>query len=135
MLAGLAGQAAAGPAEEARRLYADFVVAQNANDLARVRGLLLDSPGFLWVTNGLSVWGPDAAVARLARFHANEVWRIEPDEDRARTVEVAADAAFLHVPLTLTVGSGGAAVALPHPHHRALRRHAGGLAHRRAVHD
>ena len=104
LLAGLAGRAAAGPAEEARRLYADFVAAQNANDLAGVRGLLLDSPRFLWVTNGLSVWGPDAAVARLARFHANEVWRIEPDQDRAHAVEVAADAAFLHVPLTLTVG-------------------------------
>ena len=60
LLAGLAGRAAAGPAEEARRLYADFVAAQNANDLAGVRGLLLDSPRFLWVTNGLSVWGPDA---------------------------------------------------------------------------
>src|SRR4051794_39623093 len=104
LLAGLAGQAAAGPAEEAQRLYADFVAAQNANDLARVRSLLLDSPGFLWVTNGLSVWGPDAAIARLARFHANEVWRIDPDQDRARAVEVAADAAFLHVPLVLTVG-------------------------------
>jgi ketosteroid isomerase-like protein len=104
LLAGLAGRAAAGPAEEARRLYADFVAAQNANALARVRGLLLDSPSFLWVTNGLSVWGPDAAVARLARFHANAVWRIDPDQDRARAVEVAPDAAFLHVPLLLTVG-------------------------------
>src|SRR3954462_1079047 len=104
LLAGLAGQAAAGPAEEARRLYADFVAAQNANDLARVRGLLLDSPRFLWVTNGLSVWGPDATIARLAGFHANEVWRIDPDQDHARAVEVAPDAAFLHVPLTLTVG-------------------------------
>ena len=102
LLAGLAGRAAAGPAEEARRLYADFVAAQNANDLARVRGLLLDSPRFLWVTNGLSVWGPDGAIARLARFHANAVWRIDPDQDRA--VEVAPDAAFLHVPLLLTVG-------------------------------
>jgi hypothetical protein len=104
LLAGLAGRAAAGSAEEARRLYADFVAAQNANDLAGVRGLLLDSPRFLWVTNGLSVWGPEAAIARLARFHANEVWRIDPDQDRARAVEVAADAAFLHVPLVLTVG-------------------------------
>ncbi|TDH59748.1 hypothetical protein E2C06_25785 [Dankookia rubra] len=104
LLAGLASPAAAGPAEEARRLYAGFIAAQNANDLTGVRSLLLDSPRFLWVTNGLSVWGPDAAVARLTRFHANEVWRIDHDQDRARAVEVTADAAFLHVPLTLTVG-------------------------------
>src|SRR3954447_11216778 len=84
LLAGLAGRATAGPAEEARRLYAEFVAAQNANDLARVRSLLLDSPRFLWVTNGLSVWGPDATVTRLAGFHTHEVWRIDPDLDRAR---------------------------------------------------
>ena len=97
--------ALAGPAEEAQRLYAAFVEAQNAHDLQQVRSLLLDSPGFLWVTNGLSVWGPDAAIARLARFHANEIWRIEPANDRARAVEVAPDTAFLHIPLVLIVGS------------------------------
>jgi ketosteroid isomerase-like protein len=104
LLAGLAAPAAAGPAEEAARLYAAFVAAQNANDLARVRALLLDGDRFLWVTNGQSVWGPEAAIARLARFHANEVWHIEPDQGRARAVAVAPDAAFLHVPLVLTVG-------------------------------
>jgi len=39
--------AQAGPAEEAQRLYAAFVEAQNTNDLQRVRRLLLDSPNFL----------------------------------------------------------------------------------------
>ncbi len=99
--------ALAGPAEEAQRLYAAFVEAQNAHDLQQVRSLLLDSPGFLWVTNGLSVWGPDAAIARLARFHANEVWRIDPAMDRARAVDVAPGTAFLRVPLGLAVGSSG----------------------------
>src|SRR3954449_11525604 len=95
----------AGPAEEAQRIYDRFVEAQNAHDLQRVRGLLLDSPSFLWVTNGLSIWGAEAAVARLAQFHANEVWRIEAAQDRARAVEVAPGTAFLHIPLVLTVGS------------------------------
>lgn len=104
LLAGLARPAAAGPADDAQRLYADFVAAQNANDLARVRGLLLDSPRFLRVTNGLSIWGPDAAIARLARFHANAVWQIDADQDHAPAVAVASDAAFLHGPLVLTVG-------------------------------
>ena len=100
----LATPAIAGPAEEARRVYAEFVEAQNAHDLQRVRGLFIDSPHFLWVTNGLPVWGPEAAVQRLARFHANEVWRIETDESRARAVEVNTQTGLLHVPLVLVVG-------------------------------
>lgn len=103
-----AGRAEAGPAEEARRLYAEFVEAQNAHDFERLRGLLLPSERFLWVTNGLSVWGPEAMLARLARFHANEVWRIEPAFERARAVEVNAATALLHVPLVLVVGSRAA---------------------------
>ncbi|WP_207541126.1 nuclear transport factor 2 family protein [Sabulicella rubraurantiaca] len=93
------------PEEEARRLYAEFVSAQNAHDLERVRGLFAAGPGFLWVTNGLPIWGRDAAVARLARFHANEVWRIEAAEERARAVAVAPGASFLHIPLTLIIGT------------------------------
>src|SRR3712207_1823356 len=99
-----AAPAIAGPAEEARALYAEFVTAQNAHDLAGVRRTFLDSPRFLWVTNGLTVWGADAAIARLTRFHANEVWRIEPDEGRSRAVEVNAATAFLNVPLVLVIG-------------------------------
>lgn len=98
------GPALAGPAEEARRLYAAFAESQNAHDLARVRALLLDGPDFLWVTNGLSVWGAEAALARMARFQANEVWRIEPDMARARAVTVTPGSAVLHVPLLLEVG-------------------------------
>ncbi|MDO9710816.1 hypothetical protein [Paracraurococcus lichenis] len=104
-LAAAAAPAAAGPAEEAERLYARFVAVQNAHDLERLRGLLLDSPRFLWVSNGLSLWGPDAMIARLSGFQANEVWCIDPDQRRASAVEVAPGAAFLHVPLVLTVGS------------------------------
>ena len=57
------------------------------------------------MTNGLTVWGPDAAIARMKGFHANEVWRIDPAWDRAAAVEAAPDAAFPHVPLVLTVGA------------------------------
>jgi len=93
------------PAEaEARQLYARFVAAQNAHDFDAVRATLLDSPRFLWVTNGLSLWGPEAAIARLRGFHGNEVWHIDPAWDRARTAEAGADTVLLHVPLVLTVG-------------------------------
>lgn len=108
LLLGLAAPVPARPqapaAEEARRLYARFVAAQNAHDFDAVRATLLDSPRFLWVTNGLSLWGPDATIARLRSFHANEVWRIDPAWDRAEAVETTPDTALLHVPLVLTVG-------------------------------
>lgn len=92
------------PLEAARALYARFVAAQNAHDFAAVRATLLDGPGFLWVTNGLSLWGPDAAIARMRGFHGNEVWRIDPAWDRAAGTVVTPETALLHVPLVLTVG-------------------------------
>lgn len=96
--------AQASTAAEARLLYAAFVEAQNAHDFAAVRGLLLESDDFLWVSNGLTLWGPDAFLARNRRFHANEVWRITPDETRLRAVTIDAGSALLHVPLELEVG-------------------------------
>jgi ketosteroid isomerase-like protein len=105
LLAAAAPTRAAGPVEEARRLYAEFVAGQNSHDFERVKSTLLDSPRFLWVTNGLSIWGRDAAVARMADYHTAEIWRITPDEARAVAVEVAPDAAFLHLPLDLEIGS------------------------------
>lgn len=106
LLAGLAGgvPAQAGPAEEARRLYASFVAAQNAHDFAAVRATLLEGPRFLWVSNGLSIWGSETAIARMMTYHAAEVWQIEPMEARAVVMEVAPDAAYLHLPLALTFG-------------------------------
>ncbi|WP_158292250.1 DUF4440 domain-containing protein [Paracraurococcus ruber] len=95
--------ALAGPAEEARRLYAAFVAAQNAHDLGAVRALLA-ADRFLWVSNGLSVWGRDPAIARMMSYHAAETWRIDPVEARAVAVEASPGAAYLHVPLLLRVG-------------------------------
>src|SRR5690348_4334264 len=79
---------AADPASEVRALYQRFAAAQNAHDLAAVRPLLLDSPRFLWVSDGQSFWGPDAVLTRMASFQRAEVWRVEPDLARAVTVPV-----------------------------------------------
>ena len=94
----------ADPADAVRRLYADFVTAQNAHDFTALRATLADGPEFLWVTNGLSIWGADAAVQRIRGFHAHEVWHITPVDARAVAVTLNAGAAFLHVPLELVVG-------------------------------
>lgn len=91
--------------DEVMSLYGRFAAAQNARDLAAVRTLLLDSPDFLWVSDGKSVWGRDALVERMSRFQTLEVWRVEPLLDRARVVEVSRGVAYLHMPLDLHLGS------------------------------
>jgi hypothetical protein len=96
--------AMAEPAAELRALYERFAAAQNARDLARVRPLLLDSPSFLWVSDGQSFWGPDAVLARMASFQTAEVWRVEPDLGAAVAVPVDARVGYLHLPLTLVIG-------------------------------
>jgi uncharacterized protein (TIGR02246 family) len=102
-LAGPVG--AADPATEVKALYERFAAAQNARDLARVRPLLLDAASFLWVSDGQSFWGPDAVLARMASFQEAPVWRVEPDLGRAVAVPVGERVAYLHLPLTLVIGS------------------------------
>ncbi|HEX6012952.1 MAG TPA: nuclear transport factor 2 family protein [Geminicoccaceae bacterium] len=96
--------ASAAPADEVRELYGRFLEAQNGRDLARVRAVLLDSPKFLWVSDGMSVWGPDALVERMSLFQKAEVWRVEPDLAAAVAVEINDGAAYLHLPLVLEIG-------------------------------
>ena len=106
MLLLLTGPAsAADPAREVRALYERFAAAQNAHDLDRVRPLLLDAPQFLWVSDGQSFWGRDAVLARMASFQRAEVWRVEPELDRAVAVPVNDAAAYLHLPLVLVIGA------------------------------
>jgi hypothetical protein len=87
-----------------RTLYGQFLQAQNARDLRAVRATLLDSDQFLWVSDGRSVWGPDALVERMSLFQQAPVWRVVPDLDRAVAVPVSNQSAFLHLPLVLEIG-------------------------------
>jgi ketosteroid isomerase-like protein len=95
----------AGLTEEVIGTYQAFAAAQNARDLARVRQILIDSPQFLWVTDGMTVWGPDATLERMALFQQSEIWEVLPALERARVVDVAPDTAFLTLPLTLRIGA------------------------------
>jgi hypothetical protein len=107
LLGGLlvAPPAAADPAGEAHALYQHFAAAQNFGDLAAVEALLLDSPRFLWVSDGMSIWGRAATLERMALFQEAEIWHVEPDLDAAVAVPVDDRTAFLHLPLTLAIGS------------------------------
>ncbi len=89
-------------------LYGRFVAAQNARDLDAVKTLLLDSPDFLWVSDGKSIWGRDALVERMGRFQTLEVWHVGPLLERARVIMVSDDVAYLHMPLDLHLGTKAA---------------------------
>src|SRR4051812_137306 len=93
----------AGPADEVRAVYQRFAAAQNAHDLDAVRAVLLDSPRFLWVSDGMSVWGRDATLTRMSAFQGAEIWRVEPDLAAAVAVEAGAGTAYLHLPLALVI--------------------------------
>lgn len=95
----------AGSKEDVIALYGRLASAQNSRDLGAVRELLSDAPDFLWVSDGMPVWGANATIERMSTFQKSEIWRVEPDLARARAVALSNDVAFLHVPLTLVIGA------------------------------
>lgn len=107
LLAATIVSAAADTAVDLRRIYRDFAAAQNAHDLVRVGEIFVDGPDFLWVSDGQSFWGREAVLARMGGFQKAETWRVEPELARSRLVELGADTALLHVPLTLVIGPAG----------------------------
>jgi len=98
-----APRAKAEPADEVRAVYRQFAAAQNLHDLEKVRAVLLDSPRFLWVSDGKSVWGPEETLKRMAVFQEARIWHVDPDLDKAVAVPVSDTTAFLHLPLELTL--------------------------------
>ena len=101
----LAGPAFAGADDEVRALYQRFAAAQNARDAKAIAAQLLQSQTFLWVSDGKSIWGTEATIERMTSFQAAEVWRVEPRLGEAKVIPVGADAAYLHMPLDLVIGS------------------------------
>lgn len=103
--------AGAATADDVLAAYLRFAAAQNARDIATVRSLLLDSPRFLWVSNGQSFWGRETMIARMSSYQRAEVWEVRPDLAHAVVVEVADAAAYLHLPLALDIGSAADGIA------------------------
>jgi hypothetical protein len=97
------------PAEEAQALYRAFAAAQNMRDLEKVGNLLLDSPQFLWVSDGKSIWGREAVLKRMALFQEARIWHVEPELDKSVAVQVDDSAAYLHLPLELSLAFSDAA--------------------------
>lgn len=104
--------ALAGPEDEVRAAYAAFVADQNTRDPALIRRHLSDSPDLLWVSDGKSFWGAEAILARMGGFQKAEVWRVEPEPDRARVAMLDDGTALFHMPLTLVIGAADAPARL-----------------------
>lgn len=102
---GATASVATDTSEEVRALYRRFVTAQNARDLDGVGAQLIDSADFLWVSDGQSFWGRKATLDRMNGFQQADIWRVEPDLQRARVVEVASASAYLHLSLDLVIGA------------------------------
>ena len=101
-------ETASGDAKAVLSLYREFAAAQNARDPLAVRRTFLDSPLFLWVSDGMAVWGPHAVIDRMQLFQQSEIWRVEPDLSKAEVVQLTAGSAMLHVPLSLYISSKAA---------------------------
>src|SRR5258708_10822202 len=101
-------RAKADPSDEVRAVYRQFATAQNMRDLDKVGSLLLDSPKFLWVSDGKSIWGRDAVLKRMALFQEARIWHVEPELDKSVAVTVGDDTAFIHLPLELALAFSAA---------------------------
>ncbi len=95
----------AGTPDEVLSLYKNFASAQNARNLSEIGAQFLDSPDFLWVSDGKSFWGRKAVLERMSLFQGAEVWRVEPGLDKARVIELNGTSAYLHLPLDLVIGT------------------------------
>lgn len=98
--------AAAAPEDEVRATFDRFVAAQNAHDVRAVESLLLGSPDFLWITRGMPVWGPDAALKRFAVLYEG-TWKLDPELANLRVIMIGDSVAQIYVPIIFTIGAPG----------------------------
>ena len=61
-----------------RATFDRFVAAQNEHDAEAVEALLLDAPGFRWITRGKPGWGAAAAMERFATLYQGTS-HLDPD--------------------------------------------------------
>ncbi len=126
--------ALAGTADAVLSAYRTFADAQNARDPDRIRQSLDSGPDVLWVSDGKSFWGANAILARMSGFQKAEIWRVEPDLDEARVVELGDGIAMLHMPLTLVIGSAASPDRLGFLVTLLFRKRRRRLADRRSAH-
>jgi uncharacterized protein (TIGR02246 family) len=91
---------------ELRSFFEKFVQVQNAHDAKSLESLIADSPQFLWITRGTTIWGRDAALQRFAKLYEG-TWKLEPELAAMKVVTLGNGVAELHVPVVFTTGASG----------------------------
>ena len=94
------------PGDEVRLTFEHFIAAQNAHDVKAVESLLLNSPDFLWITRGTTVWGPGPALKRFTALYEG-TWRLEPEASGPKITMLGESAAQVYVPIMFTIGAAG----------------------------
>jgi hypothetical protein len=106
-LMGSVGSAHGSTEDEVRAVFDRFAQVPNAHDAkALEETLLADSPQFLWITRGTTVWGRDAALQRWAKLYEG-TWRLEPDPASVRATPISDGVAQLHAAVQFTVDAPG----------------------------
>ncbi|AIF48852.1 nuclear transport factor 2 family protein [Dyella japonica] len=96
----------AGDNDDIKSTFEHFVSAQNSHDLSSVRNLLLDSPDFLWITRGTSIWGREAALKRFDSLYKG-TWKLTPDMANLKVISLSSTSAQIFVPITFNIGATG----------------------------
>ena len=89
-----------------RATFERFVAAQNAHDVAAVRGLLTESPTFLWITRGNAIWGNEAALKRFEALYQG-TWMLAPDLSGLKVLMLSDTSAQIFVPIMFSIGPAG----------------------------
>lgn len=97
--------ARAGPTDEVRRGFDQFVAAQNAHDLGAVGVLLAGGPEFIWVTRGTIVKGRAAALNRFGELFRG-TWHLQVTSP-AETFLIDRNTVQLVAPVTFRIGPPG----------------------------
>ena len=92
--------------EDVRTVFERYIAIQNAHDLESMRGLLVDSPDFLWISRGKAVWGREAALKGFEERYKG-TWFIEADRRDFRVISVSRRVAQVHAMTELTFGDPG----------------------------
>jgi len=92
--------------DEVRVVFDKYIAVQNAHDLKSMRGLLADSPDFLWISRGKPVWGREAALKSFEERYKG-TWRIDVDKKELRVISISRRVAQVYAQTQLTVGDPG----------------------------
>ena len=87
-------------------LFEQFIKAQNQHNLTALNNLLVDSPDFIWITKGQTIWGKESALKKFENLYKG-TWNLEPDKSNLKIIILDKKTRHIYVPITFTIGELG----------------------------